>query len=127
MDLTGATPISGGPLSAIVAAYYSSIDSREIEKALSCFAPNAVYRRPGYKAFVGLAAISAFYRDGRVIKSGRHVIETMIESAREVAVRGDFQGALCTGQQIEVQFADFWRFSDRVVVERNTYFDAPAV
>ncbi|WP_431926359.1 nuclear transport factor 2 family protein [Nonomuraea jabiensis] len=116
-----------GPLSVVVGDYYRHIDQRDVDAALACFAAGAVYRRPGYDAFVGLAAIDAFYRDGRVISAGRHDLETIMENADTVAVRGRFHGTSHAGDPLSVRFADFWRFSGSEVVERNTYFDAAAV
>lgn len=127
MDLTGSAAGGSGPLSAVVSDYYRNIDQRDVEAALTCFAQNAVYRRPGYAAFVGLSAINEFYQDGRVISAGRHELESIVEDADTVAVRGSFRGTSHGGDPLAVRFADFWRFSGRVVVERNTYFDAAAV
>ncbi|MDX6353908.1 MAG: hypothetical protein QOF98_811 [Streptomyces sp.] len=115
------------PLTDVVTGYYRSIDGRDLVSALACFAPDAVYRRPGYDVLAGLDAITTYYRDERVISAGRHDIESVIENAGEVAVRGSFRGASHTGLPLAVRFADFWRFSGEMVVERNTYFDAAAV
>jgi ketosteroid isomerase-like protein len=127
VDLTDVTDDPEGPLAAMVADYYRSIDCRDLESALSCFAPDAVYRRPGYEVLVGIDAIVEFYCRERVISAGQHRIESIIENANEVAVRGSFCGASHTGIPLAVRFADFWRFSGLVVIERNTYFDAAAV
>lgn len=125
----GSRPAGGGsrPLSAVVGGYYRDIDRRDVTAALSRFAPDAVYRRPGYDAFVGVQAISAFYRDRRVISDGRHDLESIIEDADTVAVRGSFRGVSHGGHALAVRFADFWRFSGLLVIERDTYFDAAAV
>lgn len=127
MDLTHGPVDASGQLSTVVSGYYRSIDQRDVAAALACFADDAVYRRPGYGAFVGLAAINEFYRADRVISAGRHDLESIVEDADTVAVRGSFSGTSRDGDPLEVRFADFWRFSGRVVVERNTYFDVAAV
>ena len=129
VDIAGIGDRARGPLAAVVGDYYRSIDRRDLDSALSCFAPDAVYRRPGYEALAGIDAILAYYRDERVIAAGRHNIESIVEDADadEVAVRGSFSGTSNTGLPLAVRFADFWRFSGLAVVERNTYFDAPAV
>ncbi|MDM4719716.1 nuclear transport factor 2 family protein [Micromonospora sp. WMMA1363] len=127
MDVTGAAAGGSGPLSAVVSEYYRNIDHRNVEAALSCFAPDAVYRRPGYDAFVGFQAISTFYHGVRVISRGRHDLESIVEDADTVAVRGSCRGTSHAGDPFAVRFADFWRFSGLLVVERNTYFDAAAV
>lgn len=127
MDLTMIAAGGHGPLSAVIAEYYRGIDRRNLESALACFAPDAVYHRPGYADFVGFDAISTYYRDGRVIADGTHEIESMIEAKDAVAVQGGFRGTSRSGLPLSVRFADFWSFSGLVVVHRNTYFDAPAV
>jgi ketosteroid isomerase-like protein len=116
---------ASGQLSTVVTGYYRSIDDGNLESALACFAPHAVYRRPGYDAFIGFDAIIAFYRLDRVIAAGRHVLESIVEVEDTVAVRGSFRGTSRAGSPVALRFADFWRFTDGGVIERNTYFDAP--
>lgn len=116
-----------GSLSAVVRQYYENIDRQDIQTALSCFRPDAVYHRPGYDAMLGLNAICAFYQEYRVISTGRHELESLIEKGEMVAVQGRFHGTLLSGETSSVRFADFWRFSDFLVVERDTYFDVEAV
>lgn len=123
--MTSASPPSS--LAATIRDYYRHIDAGDLGAALSCFAPVAVYRRPGYAPLTGRAAIEGYYRSTRVIERGTHALEAVIESGDEVAVRGSLQGRSHAGLALSVRFADFWRFSDGLVVERNTYFDAAAV
>lgn len=125
MDMTDVT--AGGPLWAVVSNYYRNIDRQDIDAALSCFVRDTVYRRPGYDAFIGYTAISQFYHEDRVIASGRHDLEAVIEDGDMVAVRGSFHGTSRSGDPITVRFADFWRFSGLQLVERDTYFDLAAV
>jgi ketosteroid isomerase-like protein len=112
---------------AVVRRYYQHIDAGDVRSALSCFAPDAVYRRPGYASLTGRPAIEDYYRTTRVIGRGRHALEAVTEGPDEVAVRGSFEGMAHDGRPLAVRFADFWRFSDGLVIERNTYFDAAAV
>jgi ketosteroid isomerase-like protein len=114
-------------LSAVINDYYRCIDEGDVRAALSCFADDAVYRRPGYPALTGIDSIESYYRTTRVISTGRHAIEVVVASPDEVAVRGSFEGTARDGSPLGVRFADFWRFADNRVVERNTYFDAQAV
>lgn len=127
MDVTEETKHLIKSLTDVVTTYYHDIDRQDVDSALANFAPQAVYRRPGYDELAGINAIVAFYRERRVIDSGRHDIESIIENADEVAVRGSFRGRSRSGASLAVRFADFWRFTDRQVIERNTYFDAVAV
>jgi ketosteroid isomerase-like protein len=114
-------------LSSMVIDYYRRIDDGDVCAALSCFADNAVYRRPGYPVLAGIGSIESYYVNTRVIGAGRHDIEVVVASPDEVAVRGCFEGTARDGSPLSVRFADFWRFTDDRVVERNTYFDAKAV
>jgi ketosteroid isomerase-like protein len=120
VDVTSST-------AAVVYEYYTHIDVGDLSAALSCFAPDAVYRRPGYAALTGRESIEDYYRSTRIIGRGQHDIEAVIASDDEVAVRGAFRGVSHAGEPLSVRFADFWRFSERLVIERNTYFDAAAV
>ncbi len=114
-------------LSAVVTEYYRNIDRQDFKAALSCYMPDAIYRRPGYDALVGIQAISKFYYEVRMISSGRHELEAVIEDGDMVAVHGSFHGTSRSEAPTDVRFSDFWRFSGLLVVERNTYFDAAAV
>ncbi|MEV6340627.1 nuclear transport factor 2 family protein [Nocardia vinacea] len=127
MDVTQSRAGASGPLSIVVSGYYRNIDQQDVAAAIACFAEDAVYRRPGYTAFVGLSAINEFYNGGRVISAGWHDLESIVEDADTVAVRGSFHGTSYDGDPLAVRFADFWRFSGLVVVERDTYFDVAAV
>jgi ketosteroid isomerase-like protein len=114
-------------LSKVVTDYYDCIDKGDVSAALSHFSSNSVYRRPGYETFVGLASIKHYYDQVRIVDTGRHDIESLIEGRTEVAVRGSMVGRSTDGKSLNVRFADFWRFHDDLVIERNTYFDAAAV
>lgn len=127
MDVSGKVKGTGSELADRVSDYYQQIDHRDVGAALARFAPDAIYRRPGYEPFVGLQAISRFYHDDRVISDGRHQLESIVEDADTVAVRGRFLGTSRSGDPVAVRFADFWHFSGDLVIERNTYFDAAAV
>jgi len=110
-----------------VRAYYEAVDRSDLDGLLALFAPDARYERPGYAALVGRAALSDFYRNVRVIAEGRHAIEGLVVGGDEVAVRGSFAGRARAGNDLSVRFADFCRYRNGLIVERRTYFDAPAV
>lgn len=112
---------------AMVREYYQRIDADDVAGILQLFTPDAVYRRPGYPPMIGTAALKDFYRNQRVIKSGRHTLTTLIRSGDEVAVQGAFTGVLKDGSSTELEFADFYRLRDGVFAERTTYFYAPLV
>lgn len=105
----------------IVLNYYTTVDAKDIPAALACFASTAVYRRPGFAVFEGLTAIEAFYRQERDVGDGNHVVETILEGGDHVATQGHFDGFFRDGAPLQLRFADFWRFAEGEVVERNSY------
>jgi ketosteroid isomerase-like protein len=111
----------------VVQRYYAAVDHNDIQALLALFTDDAVYRRPGYPTFVGRDALARFYGSTRVIASGRHSLETIIAEPAEVAVRGSFKGHSRDGHPLAVRFADFFRIKNGMILERNSYFDAPAI
>ncbi|WP_067666361.1 nuclear transport factor 2 family protein [Nocardia miyunensis] len=105
----------------IILDYYTAVDAKDIPAVLARFASTAVYRRPGYPVFEGLTAIEEFYRNERVVGEGNHVVETILESDDHVATQGHFDGFFLDGAPLQLRFADFWKFAEGKVVERNSY------
>lgn len=108
----------------IVQKYYADIDAQDVPAALRHFASTAVYRRPGYAEMDGLAAIEEFYSGTRAL-IGSHVIDSVVGSGPEIAVRGHFDGSL-RDEPLQFRFADFWLFAGAEVIERNSYLFQPA-
>ena len=101
--------------------FYTKIDDHDIAAALACFAGTAVYRRPGFEELEGLSAIEDFYRQVRDVGNGRHVVEAAIGTGDEIAIRGRFEGYFRDGAPLQMRFADFWKFAQGKVIERNSY------
>nr|WP_269328290.1 nuclear transport factor 2 family protein [Kineosporia mesophila] len=112
-----------------VARYYEQVDADDVGSLLELFAPDAVYRRPGYPPFRGRAELERFYRDDRVIVSGRHTIsDALAGPGGSVAVRGRFAGLLRDGQDVDIEFADFFVLDgENRFRERETFFFTPLV
>ncbi len=110
-----------------VLTYYRLVDAQDLDRLLELFADDCVYDRPGYEPLRGKQALSDFYRDVRVIDSGRHELMAVITQGDSVAVEGRFRGKLRNGDSTDIRFADFFRFAGSRIVERHTYFHAPAV
>ncbi|MCI4066797.1 nuclear transport factor 2 family protein [Micromonospora sp. R77] len=111
-----------------VRRYYELVDRRAVADLVDLFATDAEYHRPGYPPLVGKDTIERFYRQDRVIASGHHAIAVLISAAEGVAVHGDFRGELRDGRQVELRFADFFRFADDdSFARRDTFFFAPLV
>lgn len=119
--------MSPDAMRAVVARYYDCVDANDVEGLLALFSAEAEYRRPGYDPLVGRDALDDFYRNRRVIASGRHTITNLVCDGARVAVEGTFSGVLKDGSQSEVRFADFYRFGGALFTHRITYFYAPLV
>lgn len=110
-----------------VRRYYTTVDTLGPVETVALFAPDAVYRRPGYAEMRGRAALAHFYGAERVIAGGQHAVESILVEGASAAVRGLFRGVLRDGKDVEVGFADFMRFEDGLIADRTTYFYSPAV
>ncbi|WP_225829131.1 nuclear transport factor 2 family protein [Streptomyces naphthomycinicus] len=113
---------------ASVREYYARVDAGDIPGLLALFDDRAAYARPGYPVLHGTDALSAFYRETRVIAEGTHALIDMVAAGGHVAVQGRFNGRLKDGSASEVRFADFFRFNERGLIQRrDTYFFRAAV
>ncbi|ESQ01307.1 nuclear transport factor 2 family protein [Streptomyces sp. ZG43] len=111
-----------------VRRYYTLVDDGDVHGVVGLFADNAVYERPGYDPIVGRGGLDAFYRGQRVIDSGSHTVVKLVVGTGEAAVEGEFRGTLKDGSEVDLRFADFFRFGEDLLFEvRNTYFFAPMV
>ena len=111
-----------------VRRYYRLVDDGDVPGLVQLFSPDAVYERPGYEPIKGRAALDRFYRDTRVIASGRHTVAAAICDGSRVAVRGEFTGILKTGVEVRLRFADFFDLDPAgLFSRRETYFFQPMV
>ena len=123
-----ASPVERTPVSdlrTLAQTYYDTVDTVPADVP-PLFAPDAVYKRPGYPAFEGMDALVAFYTGERVIASGRHGITHLVpeESSRTVLVEGVFTGELKDGTAVRAPFADVLEFDEAGLIRRRqTYFD----
>ena len=111
-----------------VRKYYEAVDRGDVSALLWLFDPEALYRRPGYPDFRGRSDLERFYREQRVISSGRHSIESLLTDGLSAAVYGRFQGLLRNGSGVDLRFADFFELSSAgMITRRDTFFFAPLV
>lgn len=122
--MTDPTPPEDTTLAALVRTYYEVVDANDVDTLLSLFAPDAVYHRPGYDALRGHEDLDRFYRDERIIESGRHTVDAMVVGERTVAVQGHFGGTSRDGRSLDLRFADFFD-GERLITARRTFFYAP--
>lgn len=109
-------------------SYYRMVDAGDFDGLLNLFTNDAVYCRPGYPTLKGRADLSRFYREQRAIKHGRHTISGVVVRYPQVAVQGEFNGMLRSGQQISLRFADFFVMEeDGRFSRRDTFFFVPLV
>ncbi|MDO5627380.1 MAG: nuclear transport factor 2 family protein [Mobilicoccus sp.] len=111
-----------------VERYYRLVDADDVDGLVDLFAPDAVYRRPGYEPLVGHDALRAFYEGDRVIESGAHTVDHTVVGEESVAVHGRFEGVLRDGSSASLRFADFFTFAPNgAFATRDTFFFAPLV
>jgi ketosteroid isomerase-like protein len=112
----------------VVRAYYRLVDAQDVDGVLELFCQDAVYVRPGYDTFRGVDSLRRFYSGERVIATGRHELDEVVEAVRSVAVQGRFSGRLRDGSACSCRFADFFRLTaDDRIAHRCTYFAVPLV
>lgn len=108
--------------------YYELVDRGDISGLVGLFAPDAVYNRPGYPSLQGRSEIEDFYRNSRVIESGRHSLDKVLAEGLSVATEGKFSGRLKDGSLVTARFADFFTLDiDGRFTRRDTYFFSPLV
>lgn len=109
-----------------VERYYELVDAGNVAGLVSLFTPDATYHRPGYAPMVGHAGLTDFYARHRVIKSGRHTLNSVVTDGDDVAVHGEFHGVGHDGNPIDLRFADFFTLApDGRFTRRDTFFFAP--
>lgn len=107
---------------------YELVDVGDVSGMVELFDPEGVYRRPGYEPLVGRRALARFYREQRVIKEGRHTLETVLAEAGGAAVQGLFVGTLRDGSDVSIRFADFFTFTaNGAFHSRDSFFFTPLV
>ncbi|MCX5340141.1 nuclear transport factor 2 family protein [Streptomyces atratus] len=112
----------------LVERYYDLVDRNDIPGLVSLFTTDVVYERPGYPPLHGIGELERFYRQDRVIESGKHSLRGVVANKELIAVHGDFEGRLENGKDVCVRFADFFQVAqDGLFRRRDTYFFSPQV
>lgn len=110
---------------ATIVALFTLIDSGKWERFPDVFTSDARYRRPGFETMRGLDRIIDFYRHGRRIASGQHVLTGIVAEDGRAACWGRLSGRLNDGEPIDVEFADVYLLVDSRISERTSYFHTP--
>lgn len=106
---------------------FATIDATRWERLDAFFAPGAVYERPGLDPLVGLERILRYYREERIIVSGRHHIEQVVVGDDAGACWGRVECVLRDGSEADERFADVYLFSAGRIKLRRSHFYRPAV
>ncbi|MER6463951.1 nuclear transport factor 2 family protein [Streptomyces sp. NPDC001228] len=105
--------------------YYELVDAGDMSGLVMLFDRDAVYHRPGCEPVIGHAGLERFYREGRVIKEGRHTVSVLVLQGDDVAVQGSLAGRLRDGRAVDLRFADFFTFSEVNTFRRRDTFFTP--
>jgi len=111
----------------IVKRLFESVDSRDWDGLCDAFCDDVVYERPGYAPLVGLDRVLQFYREERVIASGRHELEHVVGDEGSGACWGRFVGIHKNGSGLSERFADVYTFERGKIKTRKSYFFRPAI
>jgi ketosteroid isomerase-like protein len=106
---------------------FHHIDTRDYEGLRNFFTDDATYDRPGYEPIRGLEDLIHFYREVRVIASGRHDLTRVVVDEESGASWGRFTGTHRNGKALDVRFADCYTFENGRIKTRESYFFEPSV
>ncbi|HEX3649315.1 MAG TPA: nuclear transport factor 2 family protein [Pseudonocardiaceae bacterium] len=108
--------------------HYALIDGNDVAGLAACYARDVAYHRPGYPPLTGRTELARFYREVRVIREGRHDLETVVADGTGIAVHGTFTGVLRDGRPAAHRFAEFFVVdADGLIARRDTFFFVPLV
>ena len=111
----------------LIIRLFDLVDSRDWQNLNQVFCEDITYERPGYEPLVGFERVSRFYREERVIASGKHHLENTVLNEDSGACWGRFVGVHKNNSAIDERFADVYRFKDGKIKNRQSYFFRPAV
>lgn len=106
---------------------FDAIDGRDWPALEAMLDPDVVYERPGYDPLIGVKDVMHFYRDVRIIVSGRHHLQGVLKGAEVLNYHGHFTGTSRWGDPLDVAFCDVCRLNGELLRHRRTFFYVPAV
>lgn len=112
---------------ALIVDLFRAIDSGEWSSLDSFFDRNVVYERPGYAPIVGVDRLLHFYRQERIVQSGRHELDGVVMENGRGACWGRFVGVAKDGSQLNEAFADTYVLADGRIIGRKSFFFKPAM
>src|SRR6201999_1496098 len=99
----------------LIATLFRLVDAGEWHRLDEVFSRDCVYHRPGYPEIHGLLALKDFYRNVRVVGSGRHEVLEVIADEHHGCCWGRFVGVSRSGEPITELFADWYVFAGPVI------------
>lgn len=110
-----------------VRVLFEAIDSGDWPSLRRLCDQQVTYERPGYAPLIGITELMHFYTDVRIIREGRHHVESVAADGDALCYNGRFIGTTKGGQPIDIGFCDFCHLRDGKLLHRKTYFGVPAV
>jgi ketosteroid isomerase-like protein len=128
--------MGGGGQHELVAGFYESFNSNNINAALSAFSAELETIDPGMGTVYGHEPFREYLEVfKRAMPDAHAVIESLVEVGDRVIVEGRFVGTHTgplaspdgdvepTGASVDLRFADFVRVEDGKIVAYHTYYD----
>jgi hypothetical protein len=106
---------------------FNAIDSNRHDDLRKIYTFDAIYERPGYPEIVGYSGIHDFYKSIRIIDSGIHNIDGIIEGDGFCCCWGQFNGTSKFGGKLSERFCDIYRLEGGLIKLRITHFFRPAI
>jgi ketosteroid isomerase-like protein len=111
----------------IIFKLFNAIDSSDWKSLEAIFHQEILYERPGYESFGGSDRVMYFYRNERILCSGKHHLERVVLDGNYGACWGRFIGFKKDGSEVDERFVDVYSFEDGKIRTRRSYFFRPAV
>src|SRR5262249_47917670 len=111
----------------IILKLFSAIDSSDWESLEKLFHREIIYERPGYETFGGSDRVMYFYRNERILSSGKHHLERIVLDGDYGACWGRFIDFKKDGYKVDERFVDVYSFDKGKIKTRRSYFFRPAV
>lgn len=118
-------PTPPNPHHTIMRMLLRSIDAAEWTVVEALFHPQAEYEVSGQPPLRGREAIMNYYRHGRAIRKGEHLIESMVAEGNNGVCSGRFNATRTDGTELSVLFADSMQFEQNKIRKRRVYYCEP--
>ncbi|MEO8448796.1 MAG: nuclear transport factor 2 family protein [Gemmatimonadota bacterium] len=109
----------------LVRGMFKAIDENQFDHLEQFFHKDIIYERPGYEPLIGLPAVMHFYREVRVLASGRHGFDAIVIDGEQGACWGRWVGIKKDGTLVDLEFADCYTFAKGKLKHRKSFFFTP--